>query len=125
MPEEYLNLVAAMKGLSLGGETLPMAENEWTTRPDTESYGTIQLDFEVNALYGDNMKKVRAWEGSIDLFSRSKHGARWVEEIERVLEDCCEGCWSLNHQRYERASVSQDDTETGMFHWEWVFQVEG
>lgn len=125
MPDEYLDLVAAMQSLSIGTEILPMAENEWNTRPDSESYGTIQLDFEVNALFGDNVKKARAYEGSVDLFSYSKHGARWIEEIERTLTEHCEGCWSLNHQKYERNSGSQYDRETGMFHWEWVFQIEG
>lgn len=120
MPTEYTQLVAALKALTQGEApntvTLPMAENEWNTRPDADSYGIVALDFEVDALRGDNIKQATAYEGSVDLFSRMKDGAGWIEEIRAVLTDCCEGAWSLNSFQYER--------ETGLFHWEWVFQVE-
>ena len=121
MPEEYTELVAALKALTQGeGESLirlPMAENEWYTRPDDVSYGTVRLDFEADALHGDNLKQVTAYEGSVDLFSLVKGGAGWVDLITRTLTEHCEGAWSLNSCQYER--------ETGLFHWEWTFQVEG
>ena len=121
MPEEYTSLVTALKALTQGENPntvkLPMAEDEWNTRPDTVSYGTVQLDFEVNALHGDNVKQVTAYEGSVDLFSLNRDGAGWVDLITATLTEHCEGCWSLNHHTYER--------ETGLFHWEWAFQVEG
>ena len=55
MPTEYTQLVEAMKSLTQGTPpgtviTLPMAENEWNTRPDTESYGIISLDFEQDQM---------------------------------------------------------------------------
>ena len=41
MPEEYTGLVTALKALTQGETpntvTLPVAEDEWNTRPDTES----------------------------------------------------------------------------------------
>lgn len=121
MPEEYEALVADMKALAQGVEpdiiTLPVAENEWTTRPDTESYGTIALEFEPDALYGDDVKQAEAYEGSMDLYSRKKDGAGWIPLIRRALTEHCDGAWRLNHHAHER--------ETGLFHWEWVFQVEG
>ena len=122
MPTEYTNLVTALKSLTQGEKpgtviTLPMAENEWNTRPDANSYGIVALDFEADALYGDNLKQITAYEGSIDLFSRSKDGAGWVELIAATLTEYCDGAWSLNHHTYER--------DTGLFHWEWAFQVEG
>lgn len=121
MPEEYTTLVAALKALTQGENpnviTLPMAENGWDTRPDSESYGVVALDFEADALYGDNLKQVTAYEGSVDLFSKSKSGAGWVEIIVDTLKAHCEGCWSLNSHQHER--------DTGLFHWEWTFQVEG
>ena len=121
MPEEYMELVTALKGLTQGESpntvTLPMAENEWSTRPETVSYGIVALEFEADALRGDNIKVATAYEGSVDLFSLQKDGAGWVELITATLTDHCEGCWSLNTHMYER--------ETGLFHWEWVFQVEG
>ena len=122
MPEEYTSLVTALKSLTQGELpgtviTLPMAENEWNTRPDANSYGIVALDFEADALHGDNVKQITAYEGSVDLFSRSKDGAGWVELIAATLTEYCEGAWSLISHQYER--------ENGIFHWRWVFQVEG
>ena len=127
MPDEYTALVRALKALTqtLNGaateedpetETLPMAEDGWNTRPDAVSYGTVQLDFEADALRGNDVKQAAAYEGSVDLYSRKRSGAGWVKLICDTLTSHCDGCWSLNSHQYER--------ETGLFHWEWVFQVE-
>ena len=120
MTSEYTALVAALKSLTQGTspgpvETLPMAEDEWNTRPDTVSYGMVQLDFESNQLNGDSLKVDAAYEGSVDLFSLQRSGAGWVERITQALEDHCGSCWSLNSHTWERA--------TGLFHWEWTFEV--
>ena len=126
MPEEYTSLVEALKALTQAEDpnaenpvtvTLPMAEDEWYTRPDTVSYGTVSLDFEVDALRGDDRKVATAYEGSVDLFSMVKNGAGWVELITRTLTEHCGGAWSLNYHTFER--------DAGLFHWEWAFQVEG
>lgn len=128
MPEEYTALVAALMALTQETEPartdaeavtvkLPMAEDEWRTRPDTVSYGTVSLDFEADALYGDNKKVAVAYEGAVELYSHVKSGDGWVELIAATLTDHCDGSWSLNYHTYER--------ETGLFHWEFVFQVEG
>ena len=122
MPEGYTSLVSALKALTQGETpdpviTLPMAEDEWNPRPDAESYGTVRLDFEADALTGDNVKTEIAYEGSVDLYSLSRDGAGWVELITRTLTDHCDACWSLNYHTYER--------ETRLFHWEWAFQTEG
>ena len=62
MPDEYVALVAAMKALTQASGTtsepdrvLPVAEDEWNPRPTTDSYGEISLDFEADALRGDNV----------------------------------------------------------------------
>lgn len=128
MPDEYNLLVADLKTLEQPLDagtteedpemvTLPMAEDEWNTRPDTVSYGTVRLDFEADAFYGDNRKIAAAYEGSVDLFSLVRNGAGWIPLIRAALTRHCDGAWRLNHHTYER--------ETGLFHWEWVFQVEG
>ena len=122
MPDGYTSLVSALKALTQGETpdpviTLPMAEDEWNTRPDSDSYGMVLLNFEADALRGDDVKTVTAYEGSVDLFSKIRSGDGWVEIITGTLTEHCGGCWSLNAHMYER--------ETGLFHWEWAFQVEG
>ena len=121
MPTEYTNLVTALKALSQGEKPnkvkLPMAEDDWNTRPETVSYGIVSLDYEVAALRGDNKKLATSYSGSVHLFSLQRDGAGWVPLITDTLTDHCEGAWSLNHHTYER--------NTGLFHWEWTFQVEG
>ena len=121
MCEEYTSLVTAAKALTQGEEpntvTLPMAEDEWNTRPETVSYGTIRLDFETDALTGDDRKHLTAYEGSLDLYSLERSGAGWVQKICDLLTEHCGAHWSLNLHMYER--------DTGLFHWEFVYQVEG
>ena len=122
MPEEYTNLVTALKALTQGETpdpviTLPMAEDEWNTRPETVSYGIVLLQFEADALRGDDRKQSIAYSGSVHLFSMKRDGAGWVPLIRGVLDEYCDCAWSLNYHTYER--------ETGLFHWEWTFQIEG
>lgn len=126
MPDEYTALVTALKSLEQIENpmadvpktvTLQMAEDEWYTRPDAVSYGIVLLQYEVDALHGDNQKQETAYSGSVHLFSLVRDGAGWVPLICGALRDHCDGCWSLNLHTYER--------ETGLFHWEWTFQVEG
>lgn len=116
---QYDSLVAALKSLTQGEapntETLPMAEEEWRTRPKSDSYGIVQLDFEGDALNADDGKIDMTWEGSVDLFSHTRSGAGWVPLITATLETYCGPSWSLNSHTYER--------ETGLFHWEWTFEV--
>ena len=126
MPEEYTALVTDLKALAQPVDpatteedpetvTLPMAEDEWNTRPDTVSYGTVRLDFETDALHGDDIKVAAAYEGSVDLYSLMRSCAGWIPLIKATLTEHCGGCWNLNHHTYER--------ETGLFHWEWAFQI--
>ena len=123
MLNQFNALVDAMKALTKAAttsepaEVLPVADNEWNTRPDADRYGEIMYDFEVDSLNGDNLKQDRAYEGSMDLYSRKKDGDGWVPLIEKVLTEHCEGCWRLDYHKKER--------ETDLFRWEWVFQIEG
>ena len=126
MPDEYNALVEDLKALEQPVDpaateedpemvTLQMAEDDWNTRPDSDSYGTVRLDFEADALHGDNVKVAIAYEGSVDLYSKTRNGAGWIRLIRETLTKHCGGCWTLNHHTYER--------ETGLFHWEWAFQI--
>lgn len=123
MPEEFAELMADMKALTRAAttseaeETLPVAENEFQTRPNAVSYGIIHFEFEVSSLDGDNLKQERAFEGSMDLYSKEKHGDGWVPLIEEVLTRHCDSCWMLNYHEKEAG--------TNLFRWEWTFQVEG
>ena len=124
MHNNYNSLVEALKTLTQAEDpnaetpvtvTLPMAEDEWYTRPDTVSYGIVSLDFEADQLHGDNLKMDLSYEGSVDLFSLARDGAGWVPLITGTLTEYCDGRWSLNSHTYER--------DTGLFHWEWTFEV--
>lgn len=124
MYEEYTNLVTALKNLQQVEDltadppvmvTLPMGEDEWDVRPDVVSYGTVQLDFEAGALNGDGVKNDVSHSGSVDLYSMVRSGAGWLELITQTLTEHCGSSWSLNSHTYER--------NTGLFHWEWTFEV--
>ena len=123
MPDDYTNLVTAMKALTQASATtsepdkaLKVAEDGWDTRPDAVSYGEIQLEFEAESLDGNDRKKGRAYEGSMDLYSRRRDGEGWPALIEQTLTEYCDNCWRLNYHTHE--------TGTNLFHWEWVFQIE-
>lgn len=93
---------------------IPFQEYEWKTRPDSD-YGTVQIDFEAAADNGDDSKQDRAFEGSLDMFTRGKK-MTIVAKVETVLEKHCSGSWSLNSEQHEH--------ETGFVHREYVFQLE-
>lgn len=104
----YDELVRQLKAI----EGVQFAEYEWKTRPDG-NYGTVQLDFEAEDDDGDDRKQDRAWEGSVDLYTRGERPLI-VAAVENALEDVCESAWSLNSIQHER----------GLIHREFVFQIE-
>ena len=117
MPEEYMALVDDMKAMTREGVTLKVAEDEWNTRPDDDSYGEISLEFEADHFDGDNQKQAEAHEGSFDLYSVKRDGDGWIPLIREILTTQRDSCWRLNSHAYEN--------KTRLFHWEWVFQIEG
>ena len=109
MPSEYEALVAALKLLDI-----PFAEYAWRTRPEG-AYGVVSLDFEAGTMNGDGAKCDRAWEGSVDVFyPRLTDRTDIIDAVEEVLGEVVGSAWSLNSTQYE--------TDTGLFHVEWVFQ---
>lgn len=122
MYSTYPELVAAMKSLtqeplttSEQPKTLPVAEDEFKTRPNAESWGLITNETESGNLNGDNRKNDRAFAGSVDLFSYKRNGGGWIGLIEKTLTDYCGASWELNSRQHE--------SENGVFHWEWTFEV--
>ena len=103
-------LVALLKAI----EGVQFAEYEWKTRP-SGNFGTVQIDFEAEIDDGDDCKQDRAWEGSVDLFTRGKE-MMIVAAVESALETVCSGSWYLNSEQHEH--------ETGLIHREFVFQLE-
>lgn len=95
-------------------EGVEFTEYEWKTRPNG-NHGTVQLDFEAEDDDGDDRKQDRAWEGSVDLYTRGK-AMMIAAAVESVLESICESAWHLNSEQYER--------ETGLVHREFVFQID-
>lgn len=111
MPSEYEDLVTALQATDI-----PFAEYGWKTRPEG-TYGVVGLDMESDAFAGDDSKADRAFEASVDLFF-SGLGDRQtlIATVEGVLNEVCGSAWELNSSSYER--------ETGLFHMEWVCQVQ-
>ena len=107
MFDQLVTLLKAIKGVKF-------EEYEWETRPDG-NFGTVQIDFEAETDNGDDGKQGRAFEGSVDLFTKGKE-MTIVAAVETALETVCEGSWYLNNEQYEK--------ETGLIHREFVFQIE-
>ena len=103
-------LVTELQGIS----GVQFREYEWKTRPDG-NYGTVQIDFEAEIDNGDDGRQDRAFEGSLDLFTRGKE-MMIVAAVETALEKHCSGSWYLNSEQYEH--------DTGLIHREFVFQLE-
>ena len=95
-------------------EGVQFTEYEWRTRPDG-NHGTVQIDFEPDSDNGDDGKKHRALEGSVDLYTHGKE-MMIVAAVESALEEVCGGSWYLNSEQHEH--------ETGLIHREFVFQIE-
>ena len=112
MPEEYTALVEALQNTNI-----PFKEYGWETRPDA-NHGVVSLEFEAGDLNGDGVKQDRAFEGSVDVYFRKlSDRATMAATVESVLNTCCGDSWELNSIQHE--------TDTGLFHIEWVFRVTG
>ena len=111
MPSEYEALVAALKLTDI-----PFAEYGWNKRPEG-TYGVVSLDFEADSLNGDDGKQMTSWQGSVDLSVRMKKDLERLKDlVENALEEVCEASWQVNSIQHE--------SQTGYFHYEWVFEVE-
>lgn len=104
-------LLADLKSIS----SVAFTEFEWSPRPTTD-YGTAQIDFAANALNADDLTTEQAYEGSVDVFLHKPDRAK-LKAVTDVLTAHCGATWRMNSQQHEN--------ETGLFHYEYVFQLEG
>ena len=112
MPEEYTALVGALQDTEI-----PFAEYGWKTRPEG-TYGVVGLDMEAGSLAGDMGKQDRAFDVKVDVFFRKLADREGIAgTVEEALGACLGAAWELNSLQYE--------TETGMFHIEWIGKVTG
>lgn len=94
---------------------IPFAEYQWATRPASD-FGVVQLERSVDTVEGDGEIQERAYEGSVDLYMRGRDKNK-IAAVEEALRANCGGAFTLSAVLYEE--------ETGLLHYEWVFQVEG
>jgi hypothetical protein len=112
MPDEYTALVEALQNTNIS-----FAEYGWKTRPEG-TYGVVALDMEAGSLAGSDGKQDRAFGISVDVFFRKlSDRAEICGTVEAVLAECLGSGWELNSIQFE--------TETGLFHFEWIGQVTG
>jgi hypothetical protein len=93
---------------------IQFAEYAWATRPKT-NHGTYQRDFHAESDNGDDSRIDQAVEGSVDTWTKG-HCGLIAAAVESALETVCPGSWYLNSMQVE--------TDTGMLHREYVFQME-
>lgn len=92
---------------------IPFAAYGWDHAPGG-TYGVISLEGQEESVAGDNRIHHQSIRGSIDLFVKgiSTTAAQTVQNaINGVV------AWRLNSVQYE------DDT--GLVHYEWIFEQEG
>ena len=106
----YDALVTALKALT----GISFTEDGWATRPHGD-FGSVQIDFEAKADRGDDRKIDRAFEGSVDLFLHKPNRTK-LHAVETALENNVGSSWQMNSRQYE--------TDTGLTHYEWVFQID-
>ena len=112
MPTEYETLVNALQDTAY-----PCAEYGWATRPDG-TYLVVGLDYEAGRQSGDGAKQDRSFSVSVDAFFRKlEDRAEIAGTVEGVLNTCLGESWELNSFQHE--------SDTGLFHIEWVGQVVG
>ena len=106
LQEKLKRLGEALAGLG------PACHHYW--RPKMKPpYIVWQENGEDSALYGDNRKQESAVGGTVDYFTQVEFDPM-ADRIPAVLT-AQELCWALNSVQYE--------TETGLIHHEWVFEV--
>ena len=110
MPSEYEKLVAALKLTDY-----PVAEFGWDPRPEG-AHIVVSLDFEADHLDGDDGKRDRSWEASVDAFFHElTERDDIISTVEEILEEVCGASWEMNSMQHETAAR--------MFHIEWACRV--
>lgn len=92
---------------------IPFTAYAWDRAPDPP-YGVISLEGQEDSDAGDDRITHQALRGSIDLFVPNK-----LPTYPKMVQDAINGVvpWRLNSVQFE------DDT--GLIHWEWIFEQVG
>lgn len=85
----------------------------WATAPGTD-YGAVALDGAGASVWADDRMQEQALEGTVDLFTRDE-GHPQMKAVQAAL-DRSGVSWRLNSIQYEE--------NTGLMHYEWVFELE-
>ena len=93
---------------------IPFAAYGWDNAP-SGMYGIVSLDSGAGTLAGDQKIIAQAVEGTVDLYLRDI-ATTYPVTVQGVLNDLNGCAWRLNSVQYEN--------DTGLIHWEWVFQLE-
>lgn len=80
----------------------------------TDNYIVWAEENETKATYADDKKIMQSLTGTVDLFSTDEYSPL-VKQIQDLFNDNYIS-WRLNSIQYEK--------ETGLTHWEWVWEVE-
>lgn len=108
----YNELLAALRSTGI-----PFAEASWNDADligNDSDYGVIDLDGAGKTVFADDSMQLQAQEGTIDLFTHGLGHAQ-KETIQSILNDL--------HISY-RLNGSQFEQDTGLKHYQWIFQLE-
>lgn len=98
---------------ALQSTLIPFAAYGWDHAP-AGTYGVVSLEGQEESLPGDDRINAQSIRGSIDLYVKGVG-----TDAPQAVQDAINGvvAWRLNSVQYE------DDT--GLVHWEWIFEQVG
>lgn len=81
---------------------------------EKDQYIVWAEDNQAGAVYSDDKMQVQIIEGTLDLYTKDEYDPLF-QKCQQVMNDCEGMAWRLN-------SI-QGEEETGLTHYEWVWQV--
>lgn len=87
----------------------------WQQTPDRGEWGTITMDGQADAVWGDDGMREQALEGAVHLFCRSVSSTA-PAGVQTALAELGVS-WRLDYVHYEE--------DTRLLHWEWIWREWG